>query len=276
MLARASVEALFLGLYCLRVPKAIAQLHAGNIKALGDGLAYLEEAGIAPAQVIRACAARLGEPSSRYLGVWDLVKAIDEANENDAARSLYRRLYIPLSNFTVHASGGTLQRQVRRNGRLRTRPSRSWNRRSPARVADVAVGFLAADLAQHADLPHKRLLAYADKHITRTLTPMAVMAFTGVGGSLRLGRIRRVREIVGLMKEVYTYLWTGPAAADSVDVRATYVRERFASILDFRDSDIPEGALDPFIDNIAEQLAREVGPADPSGSAPTDEDPDTA
>jgi hypothetical protein len=76
MLARASVETLFLGLYCLRVPGAVGQLHAGNMKALVDGLAYVEEADIVPAQVIRDCVVRLGEPSSRYLGAWDLVKGI--------------------------------------------------------------------------------------------------------------------------------------------------------------------------------------------------------
>jgi hypothetical protein len=159
MLARASVETLLLGLYCMRVPEAVAQLHAGNIKALGDGMAYLEEIDIAPAEVIRQSAARLGEPSRRRLGPWDLAEAIDKANGNKSARSIYRRLYVPLSNFTVHASGGTLLRHVGRKGKLARRPSRSWNRRSPARVADAAAGLLAADLAQHAGRPHEKLLA---------------------------------------------------------------------------------------------------------------------
>jgi len=65
MLARASVEMLFLGSYCLRVPEAVSQLHAGNLKALGDGFAYIEETGIVPAQVVHDCVARLGEPSNR-------------------------------------------------------------------------------------------------------------------------------------------------------------------------------------------------------------------
>jgi hypothetical protein len=263
MLARASVEALLLGLYCHRVPEAIAQLHADNIKALGDGLAYVEETGIVPAQVIRDCAARLGKPSRRYLSPWDLVRAVDEANRNQAARSVYRRLYVPLSNFTVHASGGTLLRHVRRDGRLRWRPSRGWDRRSPARVADAATGLLAADLAQQANLPHEKPLAYANKHIDRTLMPMAVMAFTGMGASVRP---HRIRENAKVLKEVYAYLWTGPAAADSADVRAAYVRERFASILDFENSDIPEGTMEPFVDYIVEQLARAVPAADIPGS----------
>jgi hypothetical protein len=52
-------------------------------------------------------------------------------------------------------------------------------------VADAAAGFLAADLAQHATRPYERLLAYADKHMNRTLMPMAVMTFTGLVGSAR-------------------------------------------------------------------------------------------
>ena len=262
MLARASVEMLFLGMYCLRVPEAVSQLNAGNLKALGDGFAYIEETGIVPEQVVRDCVARLGKPSRRHLDVWAMVKAIDEANGNSQARSIYRRLYIPLSNFTVHASGGTLLRHVRRDGGLRRRPSRSWNRRSPARVADAAVGLLAADLAEHAAMPHKKLLSYADKHIDRTLMPMAVMAFSGLGSS---PRPRRVREIARLAKEMYEYLWTGPAKAEPADVRAAYVRERFSAILDFEELDLPEGVMDPFIDYVAEKLAQAVL-ADTSGS----------
>jgi hypothetical protein len=109
-LARASIETLFSGLYCLQVPGAIAELHAGNLKAVNDGLAYVEETGIVPAQVVRDCTAPLGVARRRYLGVSEMVAAIDTTNGNKQARSIYNRLYGPLSNFTVHAGGGTLMR----------------------------------------------------------------------------------------------------------------------------------------------------------------------
>jgi hypothetical protein len=263
MLARASVEGLLLGLYCLRVPGAIAKLQADNLKALGDGLAYLEEADIAPAQMIRECVARLGSPSNKYLTVWDMVKAIDEANGNKAARSIYRRLYVPLSNYTVHANGGTLLRQVRRNGKLHRRPSRSWARRSPARVADAATALLAADLAQRTGRPDAKLLAYANRHYSRTLMPMAVMAFTGMGSSLQP---RRLMEIIKLIVEVYTYIRNGQAIADPVETRAEYVRNRFAQILNFKDDpEIPDDALDPLIDFVADKLANAVHTSKTSG-----------
>ena len=91
MLARACVETLFLGLYCLREPTAVGKLHSANIKAVGDAFAYFEAAGIVPADVIRQCAARLGEPGPAPK-VWRMAEAIDEANGNAAARDLYRRL----------------------------------------------------------------------------------------------------------------------------------------------------------------------------------------
>jgi hypothetical protein len=264
MLARASVEGLFLGIYCLRVPDAIAKLHADNLKALGDGLAYIEETDLVPAQVIRECVTRLGTPSDRYLSVSGMVKAIDAANGNNAARSIYRRLYAPLSNYAVHANGGTLMRHVGRNGKLRRRPSRTWGRRSPARAVDAVTGFLAAELAKQAAQPYEKLLAYGNRHYRRTLMPMAVMAFTGVGGS---SQPRRIREAIRLSRQVYTYLWTGPASIDSVETRAAFIRERFVRILDFESApDIPADSLDPFIDHLADKLARIV-PLRPDGHA---------
>jgi hypothetical protein len=255
MLARASVETLLLGLYCHRETNAVGALHAGNLKALGDALAYLEEAGIVPESVIRDCVERLGVPAQRHISPWVLVDGIDKANGNKSARSLYRRLYIPLSNFTVHASGGTLLRHVRRNGRLSPRPSAAWNRRSPARVADAAAGILAADLAQHAEARTGALLKYSHRHEQRTLMPMAVMGLVGTGSSMKPGKIL---ETARTAKTTFDYLWRGAAAADPLDVRTALVRKQFASVLDIGDLDIPAGALDPFIDYVADYFARLV------------------
>jgi len=59
MLARASVEMVFLGMYCLRVPEAVSQLHASKSQGPRRGFAYIEETSIVPAQVVRDCVARL-------------------------------------------------------------------------------------------------------------------------------------------------------------------------------------------------------------------------
>ena len=263
MLARASVEALLLGLYCLRVPEAIAKLQADNLKSLVDGFTYLGELDFVPARVIQDCVVKIGQPSRKYLSVWEMVQAIDGANGNEAARSIYRRLYIPLSNFTVHANGGTLLRHVRSSGKIRRRPSRSCARRTPVRVADAVSGLMAAAIAQRAGVPHEKLLAYADRHSKRALLPMVVMAFSGMNGP---PRPHRIREVMMLVKDTYTYLWTGPAGADSIEARAAFVRERFARMLDLKDSGLPEDALDPFIEYVADQLAHAVPAEQPNQS----------
>jgi len=266
MMARSGVETLLLGLYCMRVPGAVARLHAGNVKALGDTLAYLEEAGIAPASVIRECARALGEPAKTHLTPWDMVQAIDDANDNKAARSIYRRLYLFLSHFSVHASGGTLLRHVSARGKLRRRPAKAWTRRAPARLIDAAAGTLAADLAQHAGKPDAHLVRYTSRHEARTIMPIVVMAFSGAGSSSRPLSRRRIVDAARIMKEVYIYLWNGSSAADPIPVRMAYVRERFAAIMASNDPEIPPGAFDPLIEHVAGMLARlsgapESGPA---------------
>lgn len=72
----------------------------------------------------------------------------------------------------------------------------------PARAADAATGLLAAGLAQHAGVSNDELLAYANRHYERTLMPMAVVVFTGMGRSPRPRRILEVK----LTMDVYTYV----------------------------------------------------------------------
>lgn len=256
VMARSGVETLLLGLYCMRVPGAVARLHAGNVKALGDTLTYLEEAGIAPASVIRECVRVLGEPARTHLTPWEMVQAIDDANGNRAARSVYRRLYLSLSHFSVHAGGGTLLRYVSARGKLRRRPVKAWTRRAPARVIDAAAGTLAADLAQHAGRPDGQLVRYASRHEARTIVPVVVMAFGGAGRSSSLLSGKRLLETARIAREVYAYLWNGLGAADPVAVRVAFVRERFAAIMASDDPEIPPGAFDPLIEHVAGVLAR--------------------
>jgi len=259
MLSRACVETLLLGLYCLRDPEAVARLHAANVKALGDAFEYFEDLDIVPADVIRQCAAKLGQPRPAPK-VWRMAETVDNANGNTTARDIYHRLYMPLSNFTVHANGVTLMRHVNQDGRLSTRPSRSWNRRSPARVADAAAGLLAAALAQEARTPTGRLLRYAERHFERALMPVAVIGLGGLSGS---GKKSLLLGIIKTARDLYDYLWHGRAAGDPLDVRTAFLREHFVEILDTEGLDLPPGTLDPFIDYVADKLARAV----PEGNA---------
>ena len=73
MLARTSVERCFLAFTVCVCPRRSPSCTRGNLKAFGDGLAYLEEPGVVPERVIRECVAGLGEPSRRHLGLSEMV-----------------------------------------------------------------------------------------------------------------------------------------------------------------------------------------------------------
>lgn len=148
---------------------------------------HLEDAQIAPAEVIRACLRRLGEPGRRHVQPWDMVQAIDAANGNKAARGIYRRLYRPLSNFTVHAGGRALMRHVGPSEAIRARPANAWNRRSPTRVGDATTGLMAAVPAEQAAMPYTRLIAYASRHENRALMPVAFIGLSGIRSEHRAG-----------------------------------------------------------------------------------------
>lgn len=87
--------------------------------------------------------------------------------------------------------------------------------------------------------------------------PVVVMAFNGTGGSSSspLSR-KRIVEAARIIKEVYVYLWNGPAAADPVAGRAAFVRKRFAAIMASDDREIPPAAFDPLIEHVATMLAQ--------------------
>jgi hypothetical protein len=90
MLARSSVEACILGLYCLHEDGAVAHLQAANIKALRDVVRYLSDTGLVPAEVIEQCVAALGE-SRPGPKVWDMAKRVEQATGHRGAISLYQR-----------------------------------------------------------------------------------------------------------------------------------------------------------------------------------------
>jgi hypothetical protein len=67
------------------------------------------------------------------------------------------------------------------------------------------------------------LVQYAAKHEARTIVPTVVMAFNSAGSSSSPLSRTRIIETARIIKEVYAYLWNGPAAADPVPV--AFIRE---------------------------------------------------
>jgi hypothetical protein len=255
MLARASIETLIVGLYCLHRPGAVAQLQAANVKALEGMLQYVSDMGLIPADVLAECIRRLnlGQPK-RGPTVEDMARRIDEATGGSVAIDLYNRFYRPTSNLAVHANAGSLLRHVRADSHLVHRPGKLWTRRSAARIADASLGILAAAVAQRKDRPSQALAEYAERHAARALTPVAVMAGVGAGDF----KPRQVIDTIRIIRETGTYLWSGQAASEPMEVRQAHIRDQFAAALHVAIADIPPGSLDPFLDHVAITLAREA------------------
>jgi len=255
MLARASIETLIVGLYCLHRTDAVAQLQAANVKALQDMLEYLSDENVLPADVLAECILRLnlGQPA-RGPSTEAMARLVDKATGGSAVIDLYKRFYRPTSNLAIHASGMSLMRHVRADDRLTGRPGRVWTRRSPVRIADAALGLLAAAVAQQKDAPYHDLARYTPRHVERALTPVAVMAAGGVG-RFKPGQ---AIDTIKIIRKVGVYSWSGQAATDPVDVREAYIRDQFAAALHVTTAGIPPGTLDPFLDYVAAKLAREA------------------
>jgi hypothetical protein len=234
----------------------VAHLQAANIKAMRDATAYLSDAGLVPTEVIERCVAGFGEPRTGPK-VWRMAQHVRETTGETGATSLYRRFYVPTSNFFVHANAGSLLRHVGPGDKLTSRPGRAWTRRSPARVADACVGILASAVAERTSGPAADFTRYADSHLTRALTPVTVMAGGSFGRSVKLTQIPRSLSLIGTLG---TYIWSGQAASDSIGVRTARIREGLAAALHVAELDIPPAAIEPFLDYLAAHIAESADP----------------
>jgi hypothetical protein len=155
---------------------------------------------------------------------------------------------------------------VRSGGRIRRRPARSWNRRSPARVADTCAGYLAAVVAHQAGKPEQRFLDYGDRHNKRTLLPMAFMVAGHIADSARpdarrsIAATRRIIRIVRIIRDVGTYAWSHQFTADPPDVRTAWIREALMSMAAEGGIGDVLQALEPFIDFLAAKVAEDAEP----------------
>ena len=258
MLARASIETLITGLYCLHEPKAVAQLQGENMRMLPLLLEYLSDAGVIPASVLAECISRLdlGTPA-KGPSVETMAQRVDKATGGSTAISLYKRFYRPTSSFAIHAGAASLLRHVRGDHSIGRRPERVWARRSPARIADACLGALTAATAQQAGVSYQQAAQYADRHSERALTPVAVM---GAGGFKRSLRPRQLMTTIGQVRRYGDYVWSDEDAGDP-DSRYVRIRTDMESLLFAAEPDIPPGSLDPFLDYVAAKIVSESAPA---------------
>jgi len=259
VLARASIEALITGLYCLHEQNAVSQLQGENIRSLPLMLEYLSDAGVIPASVLAECISRLdlGTPA-KGPSVETMAQRVDKATGGSTAVGLYKRFYRPTSNLAVHVGAASLLRHVRGDYSVSRLPVRTWARRSPARIADACLGILTAAVAQHAGAPYQRAAQYADRHSKRALTPVAVISAGGFTRSF-FGP-RQLMTTLGRIQTLGEYIWSGQDVEDP-DARYARIRADMESLLFAAGPDIPSGSLDPFLDYIAKTLASESDPA---------------
>ena len=265
MLARVSIETLITGLYCLYEQDAVTKLHAENTRNLRLLMRFLTDAGVIPASVLEECIRRLGYgKAARGPTTEVMAAAVDKSLGARAAVNLYDRFYRPSSTFAIHGGGLALLRHVREDGHLTRRPCRTWARRSPVRIADACLGALTANMARRAGRPSPLADRYTERHFGRALTPMIVMSSSGISNLLRP---QQILSTLVTIRGIFSYARSGLDAGDPA-ARVTRVRAGLRALLLAGTPDLPEGALDPFLDYVSEQIASETasgpneGPSD--------------
>jgi hypothetical protein len=259
MLARSATETLILGTWCVRDPGAVTALDSAAAEAARNAVRYVERAFGMPEHVISECIKRLASPRPAKK-VWTMAEIADEATGTYAARDLYQRLYVPLSSYSVHAGAGSLMRHVRPGGAIRRRPARSWNRRSPVRVADTCLGYLAAAVAQDSGQPHQRFIDYGDRHNKRTLLPMVFMIAGHTAGSARRNPRRAITiaaRTAGLIRDLGSYTLSAQFTSDPQEVRTSRIRDAITAMTAEGSLDEVLYALQPFIDYLAARIAED-------------------
>lgn len=266
MLARVTIETTITGLYCLHRPDAVAQLQGESLRSLPLLLQFLTDADVIPASVLAECIGRLNlGTSAKGPTLEAMARHVDKSTGGSVAMGLYNRYYRPASTLTMHGGGAVLLLHVTANGKLTRLPSRTWARRSPVRIADSCLGALTATVAQRTKVDYTRAVKYADKHAERALTPVAVMSSAGFRLMLAprqlVSSLRRLREAVN-------YIWSGRDADDPATRTAT-VRAGIEALLSAGLPSVPAGALEPFLDFIADKIVTESAAAQavPAASA---------
>ena len=267
MLARVSIETLVTGLYCLHKPDAVAELQAENRRNLPLLLKFLTDVGVIPGSVLDERIRRLGygEPQ-RGPSVEGMAAFVDKSLGGREVVGLYDRFYRPSSALAMHGGGLVLLRHVREDDQLTRRPAPTWARRSPVRIADACLGVLTANMSRRAGRPSRLADRYTERHYSRALPPMITMSSSGIG---KLLMPRQIVTTVRTLRDLFIYARSEQDAADPA-VRVARVRAEMEALLLAGVTDLPRGALDPFLDYVSEQIAAGTAPEpDETPSQPT-------
>ncbi|MEW2477314.1 hypothetical protein AB0875_26335 [Micromonospora gifhornensis] len=244
LLARTSMETCILGLWCLHNPAASGKLRTSEIKTASGMLTFLSSTGLIPDTLIRQAVHALGEPE-KLPDVRSMAAQIDAKTGATLAIHLYDQAYRPASQYFTHATNSSLLRHVTHERRRIARPTNSWVRRAPVRLADACVGLLAGAVADRVTAPTKLFLRYAEGHAKRVLPPL--LATIGKGMAQRVS-VGDVVHVLRKSQDVRAYLSrTGPEAAPVE--REVRLRDLYDTLIARLDLDLPPEAIQPIIDH---------------------------
>lgn len=231
LLARTSIETCLTGMYCLYAVDPVQQLRGDNAKSLGRMLGYLvSDGGLTPDVVAEAVRSLAGSPGP-YPNVKQMADKVASGTGEAFATDMYDRLYVPTSTFFVHARGLALLRHINRDDTLLDRPEFPWTMRSAVRTADACVGILAAFIARRTrdGKAVGPFLEYANAHMKRSMTPLAM---AGARGILRSVKWRRAPGGARVLLDLRRYYASGQAASDPPEVREARTREGYEKLLE--------------------------------------------
>jgi len=264
MLARAAIDNVLVGLYCLHYADGVRELTGGEHLAIRRVTAYLtRDDELFSRETILNAADALGE-RGRDLNLKDVAEWLNKEKGLLIAIQLYEGYYSALSHFFQHSSGFALMRHVRTDGKLQRRPNFPWTRRSAVRVADGCAGLLAAHIAGKTGVSANGFLQYAAGHLSRLLTPMYVV--TSKRWVHAIGW-RKLPGMVRLIGEFGRYVRTA-AAETSPAEREAHVRKLFQDLLNAVSPDIPDAAIQPVIDELVSKVLAGMSP--PPGDSEVD------
>lgn len=186
LLARSALENCILGLYCLHADAPMEELRGDNARQVKALFKYLRDLGVVTPHMFEILAEEIGGSSSSQLpNVFEMAQHVTTRLPTSPTTDMYRRIYIPLSSFFVHANGIALLRHVRPDNGVKVRPSYPWVRRSPVHVTDACVGVLGNIVATRSDSPSDLFVAYTSAHMGRVLPPLLALAGKSARWSVR-------------------------------------------------------------------------------------------
>ncbi|HUC07891.1 MAG TPA: hypothetical protein VMR96_07350 [Solirubrobacterales bacterium] len=250
LLARTSTETCLAGLYWLHGDAQVDRMRGHNAQSLRHLLSPMADGDPISPSLLKDVASAIGK-EARLPTLNEMANVVVDKTGRSFARDIYEGLYKPLSIAVAHPTGLALLRHVDSDDRLKDTPTPAWTVRSARHTADACMAVLALAIAEHFKSRGKDLLKYANAHLNRTITPVAVISGRAALESFQPSKlVPAVRSSIELRR----YLFSEGAAADSHMERKVKAEQAIGEILRvFGGGESPPHEV--FVDYFADQLA---------------------